>query len=199
MVVDSGSQSAKDDNDLVKDQDSLIDSTGGPSNNRRRARTTKKDRKKKERTSQNYRLKPPPKIMANNKQQDVSQLNNDGGSGVQIEDSRNYSAVELGQDNLKQQLDFIQEVSNPLVKDQDPIDPEAPVEIEFSRIAQIRKSERIRKKQSNKQVINKVTFQSTHDQDEKDEEDVDETSDEDMEDNQMDALEKFEEQKEHEM
>ena len=44
------------------------------------------------------------------------------------------TAVELGQDNLKQQLDFIQEVSNPLVKDQEPIDPEAPIEKEFVRI-----------------------------------------------------------------
>ena len=33
-----------------------------------------------------------------------------------------------GQNNLRRQLEFISKVSNPIVKDQDPINPNAPVE-----------------------------------------------------------------------
>ena len=62
MVVDSGTASAREDNDMMKEQESVMDSTGGPSN-RKRTRISKRERKKKEKTSQNYRLKPPPKIL----------------------------------------------------------------------------------------------------------------------------------------
>jgi len=62
MVVDSGSASVVEDADVLRDQDSVADSTGGPSN-RKRGKLSKRERKKKEKTSQNYRLKPPPKIM----------------------------------------------------------------------------------------------------------------------------------------
>ena len=50
MVVDSGSASARDDNEIPKEQESVMDSTGGPSN-RKRPRASKRERKKKEKTS----------------------------------------------------------------------------------------------------------------------------------------------------
>lgn len=153
MVADSGTQSVKDDNDLINngERESQLESLAGGPQGKRRARTTKRgEKKKKERTSQYYRLKPPPKVMGQGQSalKEGDKFNVDDSNG-QMEDSdidKDPTAVQLGQDNLKQQLDFIQEVSDPIVKDQPPIDPDAPVEKEFQRIADQRKTDRLKKK-----------------------------------------------------
>ena len=88
----------------------------GEGTNKRKAKKKSAIEKKREKTSQYYRLKPPPSSM--------------------IHVSGNQNNKTEGQNNLQHQLAFIEEVSNPQVKDSEPIEPNAPIEIILKTLVQ---------------------------------------------------------------
>ena len=95
-------------NGSLPDGQTSSDDEEVPNGTRKKAKKKSAIEKKREKTSQYYRLKPPPNSM------------------IQVSGTDNKS---LGQHNLQQQIAFIEEVSNPNVKDSEPIEPNAPVEI----------------------------------------------------------------------
>ena len=81
---------------------------------------TKQNKKEKEacpaKGGQFYRLKPPPRREGGATTQEKHQNRDEGHIDHDV------------QKNLKKQLEFIEAMSNPKVKDQDPVEPEAPME-----------------------------------------------------------------------